>query len=111
VSKQINDCQAKTIVTIPELLPIVKIAKEKCSSLMHIIVVGEEEGCHSFFELLKTDPSSYKLLKGSDINSLKETAVLVYSSGTTVRKCFKLFLKRQQQFYNVLIISGFTKRG
>jgi len=73
-------------VTLPELLPVVKQAKEKCYSLIQTIVVGEEEGFHSFFEMLETDPSSFERLKGSEISSMDETALLVYSSGTTVKE-------------------------
>lgn len=89
--KQVNDCDGKVIVTIPQLLPAVEKAKEICPTLKSIIVVGEAQGHHSFFEMIKTDASDVKLLKGTDINSIEETAVLPYSSGTTARTKNKKF--------------------
>jgi 4-coumarate--CoA ligase len=84
IAKQVKDSESSVIVTIPQLIPTVEKVKEKCPTLKSIIVVGDAEGNHSFFDMLNTDTSSGKLLKGTDINTMRETAVLPYSSGTTV---------------------------
>jgi len=85
ISRQINDCQAKLIVTLPNFLPQVEAAKKQCPSLQSVVVIGDSaDGCHSFFEMLKTDPKSAKILKGSEIDTADFAAILPYSSGTTV---------------------------
>lgn len=87
IAKQINDCAGKIVITIPQLAPLVEAARPNCPTLTEkSIVVGEtSEGCHSFFEMLKTNTTGIDLLKGSDINS-DDIALLPYSSGTTVNK-------------------------
>jgi non-ribosomal peptide synthetase component E (peptide arylation enzyme) len=86
VAKQINDCEGKTILTTFDLIPLVRAVMKKCPTLKSVIVVGDPvEGCHTFSEMLKTERSSAKILLGSELNTLEETALLPYSSGTTVR--------------------------
>jgi acyl-coenzyme A synthetase/AMP-(fatty) acid ligase len=87
IGKQLKDSETKCIVTFPLFVPIVQqIIQDPKLSKCKVIVIGEAtEGCHTFSEMLKTDSSSVKLLKGSDSNVDLEndTAALLYSSGTT----------------------------
>jgi hypothetical protein len=47
-------------------------------------VLGEaQEGCHTYFEMIKVDPTGVDFLKGKDIDTRQETALLPWSSGTT----------------------------
>ncbi|OXA62362.1 4-coumarate--CoA ligase 2 [Folsomia candida] len=83
IAKQVADCGGKVLVTIPQFLPAVEKVMEESPTLKSVVVVGEAGGHHSFFDMLNTDVSSARFLRGSDINTLRETAVLPYSSGTT----------------------------
>ncbi|XP_021962744.1 probable 4-coumarate--CoA ligase 3 [Folsomia candida] len=83
IGKQVADCGGKVMVTIAQLLPAVEKVLEGSPTLKSVVVVGEAGGHHSFFDMLNTDVSSATFLRGSDINTLRETAVLPYSSGTT----------------------------
>lgn len=88
IAKQINDCGGKIVITIPQLVPLVEAARASCPSLTEkSIVISAEavDGCHSFFEMLKTNAAGVDLLKGSDINATEDGCLLPYSSGTTVK--------------------------
>lgn len=87
IANQLKDCETKCIVTFPLFVPIVQHVISSTPELAgcQVIVIGEPtEGCHTFSEMLKTDSSSAKLVKGSDIDTQNDTAALLYSSGTTV---------------------------
>jgi len=45
------------------------------------MVIGEADGCRPFAQLLEDDGKSFP--ENVDINPVKDTAVLPYSSGTT----------------------------
>jgi non-ribosomal peptide synthetase component E (peptide arylation enzyme) len=86
MAKQVISCDGKSIVATFDLIPLAREVMKKCPTLKSIIVVGEPvEGCHTFSEMLKTDRTSAKILLGSQINTLEETVLLPYSSGTTVK--------------------------
>lgn len=75
------------MITIPQLVPLVEEARKNCSSLTEktIVISGEAvEGCHSYFEMVKTNATGVEFIKGSDINSVEDSCLLPYSSGTTV---------------------------
>lgn len=87
IAKQINDCGGKTVITIPQLVPLVEAARTLCPTLTEkTIVVSAEpiQNCHSFFEMLKSDPTGVQFLKGSEVSKV-DSCLLPYSSGTTVR--------------------------
>ncbi|XP_021952713.1 probable 4-coumarate--CoA ligase 1 [Folsomia candida] len=83
VARQVENCGGKSIITLSELLPIVEKVKELAPTLKSVIVIGDPKGHHNFFDMLNTEPDRDKLLKGSDIDTETQTALLPYSSGTT----------------------------
>lgn len=89
VARQVENCGGKSIITLSELLPIVEKVKELAPTLKSVIVIGDPKGHHNFFDMLNTEPDRDKLLKGSDIDTETQTALLPYSSGTTVLKLSK----------------------
>ena len=82
--RQIQDSEAKSIVTIPAFLPIVQAYQKSNPNLKHVVVLGEaRDGCHTYSEMIKTDPTGANFLKGSEIDTNEEVALLPFSSGTT----------------------------
>jgi len=74
--------KAQYIVTTPELVEAAKTAAEKAlpaGQIKEVFVFGEQHGCTSFDELLKSTMS----LEPVKINPQEDVAVLPYSSGTT----------------------------
>jgi 4-coumarate--CoA ligase len=90
LAKQFIDSNTKAIVTLPIFMPMIQAAIQldpsKLSSIK-IIIVGEaeEDGTHSFFDMIKTDSKGVQLVttSGSQLNTEKDTGALLYSSGTT----------------------------
>ncbi|CAL8109916.1 unnamed protein product [Orchesella dallaii] len=88
IGKQLADCQAKCIVTLPLFLPYILQAKSAYPFLasLKVIIIGEpQEGCHTFAEMLRVDSSSANLASSSDpdLNTEEDVILLPYSSGTT----------------------------
>lgn len=84
IATQLNNCEAKAIVTLPMFLPQVQEAKAQCPLLKSVVVVGEAQpGCHSYFEMAKVNSDGVEFLKGSKIDTVNHTAILPWSSGTT----------------------------
>lgn len=90
IAKQVKDSEAKVIVTITQLAPVAREVQKLCPTLKSVIVIGEPvEGCHSFFEMIKTNSSGKEFAKGSSFDTTDEIAFLPYSSGTTgIVDCF-----------------------
>lgn len=78
LAKQLNDSQAKYLLTIPLFLDKAKEAAEK-SSIEEIFVFGEADGATPFATLLQSDGQ----VPAVEINPLEDLVVLPYSSGTT----------------------------
>jgi acyl-CoA synthetase (AMP-forming)/AMP-acid ligase II len=78
IANQLNDCQARFLVTIPSFLEKAQNAKAK-TALEEIFVFGEAEGATPFASLLQntSKPPSVTM------NPSKDLIVLPYSSGTT----------------------------
>ncbi|XP_058191371.1 probable CoA ligase CCL7 [Rhododendron vialii] len=87
IAKQVNDCNPKVIVTVPELWDKVKGFGLKC------VMIGSEENSNLignssnsnvawFVDLVKNSGSASDLVPVAEIKS-SETAALLYSSGTT----------------------------
>jgi len=82
--RQLHDSEAKGVVTIPAFLPIIREYQKSNPNLKHIIVIGEaHEGCHTYSEIIKMETDGANFLKGSEIDTVDEVALLPYSSGTT----------------------------
>lgn len=81
--RQVQDSESKCIITIPDFVPALRTI-QKSDPDMKIIVLGESvEGCHTYTEMIKTDPAEFSSFKRSGINTKEEIAMLPYSSGTT----------------------------
>lgn len=78
IIKQLNDCGAKYLLTVPQLMPAAKPIAE-ATRIEKIFVVGEAEGATSFASLLKTASARPHV----SINPSEDVAALPYSSGTT----------------------------
>ncbi|MBC8171238.1 MAG: 4-coumarate--CoA ligase family protein [Anaerolineae bacterium] len=78
IALQLNDCQAKYLLTIPQFMDKALAAKEK-SSIEEIFVFGEAEGATPFASLLQSDGN----VPAVEINPREDVIVLPYSSGTT----------------------------
>ncbi|MFW9949525.1 MAG: AMP-binding protein, partial [Candidatus Thorarchaeota archaeon] len=78
----VSHSEAKVLVTIPKLMPVVNQIKGDLSNLKHIIVIGEStEGTLNFDELMQKasseDPPEV------DIDEKEDPAAILYTSGTT----------------------------
>src|SRR5690606_18079466 len=78
IALQLNDCQAKYLVTIPQFVEKAQVAQGK-SSIEEIFVFGEAEGITPFASLLQSDGQ----IPSVEINPKEDLIVLPYSSGTT----------------------------
>ncbi len=78
IAVQLNDCQAKYLVTIPQFVEKAQVAQGK-SSIEEIFVFGEAEGTTPFASLLQSDGQ----IPSIEINPKEDLIVLPYSSGTT----------------------------
>jgi long-chain acyl-CoA synthetase len=76
-----QDSGVNTVITSPEFLEKVKIAKSKVTSVKNIIVVSESdhEGTHSFKKLLENSSDKLDIFATAD----DDVAALIYTSGTT----------------------------
>jgi len=96
ISKQLNDCHGKIIVTLPDFVPKINAIKEQCPSLKFTVVIGDsaDSGWLDFFSTLECDPASAKISSGTEIDTDNFVAIIPYSSGTTVihKKPFLVFL-------------------
>ena len=78
LAKQLEDCSAKLLLTVPPLLDTAREAADR-AGVDEIVVVGEAEGATPFAELLG-DPDT---APRPDIDPDTDVAALPYSSGTT----------------------------
>lgn len=78
LAQQLNDCQAKYLLTIPQFLDKAKEAASR-SKVEEIFVLGEAEGATPFASLLQGDGQMPEV----QINPKEDLVVLPYSSGTT----------------------------
>lgn len=78
LAKQLQDCKAKFLVTVPPFLDKA-LAAAKAAGVKEVFVFGEAPGATPFAELMKAGdtPPAVK------IDPNKDLAVLPYSSGTT----------------------------
>ncbi|ODM98593.1 4-coumarate--CoA ligase 1 [Orchesella cincta] len=84
IANQVNDSEAKVIITLSQLVPTVREVQKLSSSLKSIIVIGDTvDGCHSFSEMVKVNSQGVEFAKGSQFDTTEEIALLPYSSGTT----------------------------
>ncbi|CAG7836377.1 unnamed protein product, partial [Allacma fusca] len=85
ITSLVAQSEAKAIITLTVFVPLAQhIQGLSKGSIKNIIVVGETtEGCHSFNEMIKTDPMGAEFLEGSKIDTSNETAMILWSSGTT----------------------------
>ena len=84
MKRQLESSEAKAVVTISNFVPAIVAVKEKSPILKSVIVVGEAtEGCHTFAEMIRTDVTGVEFCKGSQIDTVNDTCLLPYSSGTT----------------------------
>jgi long-chain acyl-CoA synthetase len=76
-----QDSGVNTVITSPEFLEKVKIAKAKVTSVKNIIIVSESghEGTHSFKKLLEDNSDKLDIFATAD----DDVAALIYTSGTT----------------------------
>lgn len=68
----------------PETIKAARKAKSRNPKIRSIIMVGEpHEGCHTFKEMANCDPSGVTFMRGADIDTVNDVAILPFSSGTT----------------------------
>ncbi|HET6317281.1 MAG TPA: AMP-binding protein, partial [Chloroflexota bacterium] len=79
LAHQLEDCEAKYLLTVPPLLEKAVPAKERVHSVQEIIVFGEAEGCTPFATLLANDGEAPNVA----IDPKNDLVTLPYSSGTT----------------------------
>ena len=80
LAKQLEDCRARLLVTVPAFLDRAKEAAARAGSVEDIYVFGPPaEGARSFGELLDAPPEPPRVT----INPREDVVVLPYSSGTT----------------------------
>lgn len=78
LARQLNDCKAKYLITIPHFLDNAQAAKD-ASDVEEIFVFGEADGATPFADLMKSDGT----FPSVTINPKEDLIVLPYSSGTT----------------------------
>ncbi len=75
-----NDCEAATLITIPEFAPLLPVVRTMLPRIQHIFVLGSEapEGAEPFAALLEPAEGA------EDIVAVEtDDAALIYTSGTT----------------------------
>jgi acyl-CoA synthetase (AMP-forming)/AMP-acid ligase II len=78
LANQLNDCQAKFLLTVPPFIDKALEAAEE-TDIQEIFVFGEAEGATPFAALLQNDGQPPQVV----INPRQDLVVLPYSSGTT----------------------------
>lgn len=78
LAQQLNDCQARYLITVPMFLDKAQEAK-KLSGIEEVFVFGEAEEATPFASLLHSDG----FVPEVEINAREDLIVLPYSSGTT----------------------------
>ncbi|TFG05762.1 MAG: long-chain-fatty-acid--CoA ligase [Promethearchaeota archaeon] len=78
----VSHSEAKVLVTIPKLLPIVNEVRDQLPLLQHVIVIGESNGeTLNYNELMeKSSESAPPLVQ---IDEKEDPAAILYTSGTT----------------------------
>jgi long-chain acyl-CoA synthetase len=78
----VGHSEAKAIVTIPKLMPLIDQIKGELPDLKHIIVIGEPiEGTLNYYELF--DKASTEDPPEVEIDEKEDPAAILYTSGTT----------------------------
>jgi len=80
--RQLQHSESKCVITIPEFVPALR-NQQVCPEIQVIVVGDAVAGCHTFTEMIKTDPSEARVLTGNQIDTTNEIALMPYSSGTT----------------------------
>ncbi|CAG7723148.1 unnamed protein product [Allacma fusca] len=84
ITRQLESSGAQGVVTLPDYLEACRAAKTANPKIKSIVIVGEpHEGCHSYYEMVKADTTGVDFAKGSQMDTLNDTILLPYSSGTT----------------------------
>ena len=78
----VGHSEAKALVTIPKLMPLVNGIKKDLPNLKHVIVIGEPvEGTLNFTELM--NKASAEAPPAVEIDEREDSAAILYTSGTT----------------------------
>jgi len=78
----VGHSEAKVLVTIPKLMPLVNEIKKDLPNLKHVIVIGEPvEGTLNFTELM--NKASAEAPPAVEIDEREDSAAILYTSGTT----------------------------
>jgi len=78
----VGHSEAKALVTIPKLMPLVNEIKKDLPNLKHVIVIGEPvEGTLNFTELM--NKASAEAPPAVEIDEREDSAAILYTSGTT----------------------------
>ncbi|CAL8108931.1 unnamed protein product [Orchesella dallaii] len=84
IHRQICLSDAVCVVAEAETLKAVRKSKERNPNIKSIVIVGEpHEGCHTYKEMAKSDPSGVTFFRGTDVDTTTQVALLPFSSGTT----------------------------
>lgn len=79
LAKQLNDCSARYLLTVPAFLERAREAASRVPSLEEVFVLGEAEGATPFSALMAADDTAPEV----PINPREDLVALPYSSGTT----------------------------
>lgn len=80
IARQLNDCKAKFLVTIPHCSEMVAQALANCPGIQEAFVAGEADGFTPLIQLVLDDGSA---LPDVRIDPAEDILCLPYSSGTT----------------------------
>ncbi|KAI8086520.1 uncharacterized protein BX664DRAFT_336027 [Halteromyces radiatus] len=83
---QLSNSGAQTLITVPELLPVLlKVCDKIGLSRERIFLFGDKQvnGCKPFYSLLPNDPQRRVVAPLQGINPSEDVPFICYSSGTT----------------------------
>ncbi|XP_046377038.2 4-coumarate--CoA ligase 1-like [Haliotis rufescens] len=78
----IDICKTKFLLTLPDMLPVVRQALAQAHGVQKVIVLGEAEGCVSFASLITPDISDAPI-SDQGIDPKNDVTAILFSSGTT----------------------------